>query len=74
MSIVFFNRFRVDMLTGVSSGHYTAYTKHVNTGEWHYYNDETVLTRTPQEEDFSNGYVLFYQRRTITCPAKVPEK
>jgi len=59
---------------GVSSGHYTAYTKHVNTGEWHYYNDETVLTRTPQEEDFSNGYVLFYQRRTITCPAKVPEK
>jgi len=59
---------------GVSSGHYTAYTKHVNTGEWHYYNDETVLTRTPQEEDFSNGYVLFYQRRSITCPMNVPEK
>ena len=48
---------------GASSGHYTAYTRHVQTGEWHYYNDETVLTRTPQDEDFSHGYVLFYRRR-----------
>jgi len=45
-----------------SSGHYTAYTKHATTGQWHYFNDETVLTRKPQEEDFSHGYVLLYQR------------
>lgn len=46
-----------------SSGHYTAYTRHVNSKDWHYYNDETVLSRAPQDEDFSHGYVLFYQRR-----------
>ena len=50
-------------LVGASSGHYTAYTKHVNSKDWHYYNDETVLSRAPQDEDFSHGYVLFYQRR-----------
>lgn len=51
------------MVLGASSGHYTAYTRHVNSKDWHYYNDETVLSREPQEEDFSHGYVLFYQRR-----------
>ena len=49
--------------TGATSGHYTAYTRHVETGQWHYYNDETVLSRSPQPDDFSHGYVLFYQRR-----------
>lgn len=49
--------------SGASSGHYTAYTRHVNSKDWHYYNDETVLSREPQDEDFSHGYVLFYQRR-----------
>ena len=48
---------------GASSGHYTAYTRHVNSKDWHYYNDETVLSRAPQDEDFSHGYVLVYQRR-----------
>lgn len=51
------------IFTGASSGHYTAYTRHVNSKDWHYYNDETVLSRAPQDEDFSHGYVLFYQRR-----------
>lgn len=52
------------IVVGASSGHYTAYTRHVNRKDWHYYNDETVLSREPQEEDYSHGYVLFYQRRS----------
>jgi hypothetical protein len=52
------------LFVGASSGHYTAYTRHVNSKDWHYYNDETVLSRAPQDEDFSHGYVLFYQRRS----------
>lgn len=60
---------------GASSGHYTAYTRHVNSKDWHYYNDETVLSREPQEEDFSHGYVLFYQRRqTRLCSDSVEEE
>ena len=26
----------------LNSGHYTAYSRHPVTGNWHYYNDETV--------------------------------
>lgn len=48
---------------GVSAGHYTAYTLHPNTKEWHYFNDETVLEQRPQDEDFNNAYILFYKKR-----------
>ncbi|KAG8268275.1 hypothetical protein J6590_032136 [Homalodisca vitripennis] len=30
------------LIVGVSAGHYTAYTQHPRTGEWHYYNDDFV--------------------------------
>uniref|UniRef100_A0A8D8Y791 ubiquitinyl hydrolase 1 n=1 Tax=Cacopsylla melanoneura TaxID=428564 RepID=A0A8D8Y791_9HEMI len=48
---------------GVSAGHYTAYTLHPNTKEWHYFNDETMLEQRPQDEDFNNAYILFYKKR-----------
>ncbi|XP_026689143.1 uncharacterized protein LOC103524244, partial [Diaphorina citri] len=50
-------------ISGVSAGHYTAYTLHPNTKEWHYFNDETVLEQRPQDEDFNNAYILFYKKR-----------
>lgn len=68
-----FSIFIIEFHVGASSGHYTAYTRHVNSKDWHYYNDETVLSRPPQEEDFSHGYVLFYQRRETSSSSLLSE-
>ncbi|XP_008555199.1 uncharacterized protein LOC103576663 [Microplitis demolitor] len=48
---------------GVSAGHYTAYAKNPHTDVWYHYNDEMTSKQKPQEEDFSNAYILFYSRR-----------
>ncbi|XP_012285087.1 uncharacterized protein LOC105702247 isoform X2 [Orussus abietinus] len=48
---------------GVSAGHYTAYAKNPRTDVWYYYNDEVTSRQKPQEEDFSNAYILFYSRQ-----------
>ncbi|XP_066586178.1 ubiquitin carboxyl-terminal hydrolase 4-like isoform X2 [Prorops nasuta] len=48
---------------GVSAGHYTAYAKNPRTDTWYYYNDEATSRQKPQEEDFSNAYILFYSRQ-----------
>lgn len=48
---------------GVNSGHYTAYAKHPLTNSWFEYNDERVNYKEPQEDDYYNAYLLFYQRQ-----------
>lgn len=48
---------------GVSAGHYAAYAKHPMSSDWHYFNDDTVTHQKPQEEDYSNAYILFYQKQ-----------
>jgi len=48
---------------GSNAGHYTAYTRHSVIGEWFYFNDETVVKQNPRNGDYSNMYILFYQRR-----------
>uniref|UniRef100_A0A1B6DR09 ubiquitinyl hydrolase 1 n=1 Tax=Clastoptera arizonana TaxID=38151 RepID=A0A1B6DR09_9HEMI len=48
---------------GVSAGHYTAYTQHPHTGEWHHFNDDCVTKQMPLEDDYSNAYILFYKMR-----------
>ncbi|KAK9506931.1 hypothetical protein O3M35_008779 [Rhynocoris fuscipes] len=53
---------------GVTSGHYTAYTKHPYTGIWHYFNDCYVSNKAPQEEDLRSAYILFYQKQGIHVP------
>jgi ubiquitin C-terminal hydrolase len=53
------------MFAGASAGHYTAFAKHPRTSEWYNYNDETTTKKPPQEEDYSNGYILFYQRENL---------
>lgn len=50
-------------IPGVSAGHYTAYAKNPHTDVWYHYNDEMTSKQKPQEEDFSNAYILFYSRR-----------
>ncbi|XP_075235609.1 uncharacterized protein LOC142332842 isoform X2 [Lycorma delicatula] len=56
---------------GVSAGHYTAYTQHPKTGEWHYYNDDVVIKQMPQEDDYSNAYILFYKKRGLSVVSEV---
>ncbi|KAK7793466.1 hypothetical protein R5R35_013843 [Gryllus longicercus] len=51
---------------GSAAGHYTAYSKNPQTNEWHYYNDESVTKQRPQEEDYCNAYILFYQKQGKT--------
>ncbi|CAI6367923.1 unnamed protein product [Macrosiphum euphorbiae] len=48
-----------------SMGHYTSYTKHVDTDDWHYYNDETAIKTTPGQEDYCNAYILFYKKQGL---------
>lgn len=49
--------------TGINAGHYTAYAKHPVSKQWHYFNDEATNIQSPQDDDYSNAYVLFYQRQ-----------
>ncbi|XP_071451477.1 uncharacterized protein [Hetaerina americana] len=51
---------------GASAGHYTAYSKHPGTSEWHYFNDEAVSCQKPREEDYSNAYILFYHKQGLS--------
>lgn len=53
---------------GVSAGHYTAYAKHPVNSEWHSFNDETVTHQKPQDDDYSNAYILFYQKQGVAFP------
>lgn len=52
-------------MLGTSMGHYTSYTKHVDTDDWHYYNDETAIKTTPGQEDYCNAYILFYKKQGV---------
>ena len=52
-------------MLGANAGHYTAYTRHSLTNDWFYSNDEMVVKQTPQDIDYSNMYILFYQRRGL---------
>ncbi|XP_060069441.1 uncharacterized protein LOC132549520 [Ylistrum balloti] len=48
---------------GANAGHYTAYAQHPQDRVWYYYNDETISQQEPNASDFSNAYILFYQRQ-----------
>ncbi|XP_060879913.1 ubiquitin carboxyl-terminal hydrolase 15-like isoform X2 [Metopolophium dirhodum] len=48
-----------------SMGHYTSYTKHVESEDWHYYNDETAIKTIPGQEDYCNAYILFYKKQGL---------
>ena len=49
----------------VYGGHYTAFSKHLGTNQWNYYDDSSISEhRVPGDSpgDHSSAYVLFYQR------------
>jgi len=48
---------------GTSMGHYTSYTKHVESEDWHYYNDESAIKTAPGQDDYCNAYILFYKKQ-----------
>lgn len=53
----------------LGGGHYTAFAKNVNDGQWYKYDDSSVsLVRDPAHVVTTAAYVLFYQRRD-TRPA-----
>lgn len=50
---------------GLGGGHYTAYAKHPETEQWHYFDDSSVRSvHDPNETKSSAAYLLFYRRRT----------
>lgn len=42
-------------------GHYTAYTKHPESGEWNYFNDQRVSAVSERSIQSNEAYVLFYE-------------
>ncbi|XP_074658140.1 uncharacterized protein LOC141911078 [Tubulanus polymorphus] len=59
---------------GVSCGHYTSYSKHPTLNEWFYLNDESITQQRPLEDDYSNAYILFYQRADTESELVMPTK
>lgn len=50
---------------GLGGGHYTAYAKHPETEQWHYFDDSSVRpVQDPNDTKSSAAYLLFYRRRT----------
>ena len=47
---------------GLGGGHYTAYGKNANDGQWYYFNDEAVSRcRDASEAVTRSAYLLFYR-------------
>ena len=56
----------VNHFGSLNFGHYTAYGKNSETGQWHLYNDETVTSCDPHDVVSEAAYVLFYQLRSAS--------
>ena len=48
---------------GLGGGHYTAYAKNANDGEWYNFDDSSVSQAADRELVSKSAYVLFYTRR-----------
>ncbi|KAG7159460.1 Ubiquitin carboxyl-terminal hydrolase 10-like 2, partial [Homarus americanus] len=60
--------------TGVAqAGHYTAFARSPVTGEWHYFNDDSVTRQKPREEEYSTAYLLFYHRQGTKFDLNLPQ-
>ncbi|KLO12706.1 cysteine proteinase [Schizopora paradoxa] len=51
-------------LGGLGGGHYRAYAKHHETGQWLHFDDSYVREIDASEAVNANAYLLFYKRRT----------
>lgn len=60
-----YDLFAVDEhMGGLGGGHYRAYAKHHETGQWYHFDDSYVMQVNATEAVNANGYLLFYKRRT----------
>lgn len=59
---------------GMGGGHYTAYGKNKNDGNWYYFDDSSVTQTNEEAVVTKAAYVLFYQRRTTSKSASVPRR
>ncbi|KAK4307464.1 hypothetical protein Pmani_020768 [Petrolisthes manimaculis] len=55
------------------AGHYTAFARSPVTGEWHYFNDDSVTRQKPHEEEYSTAYLLFYHRQGTKFDLNLPQ-
>jgi len=49
----------------LGSGHYTAYGKHRDDGNWYSFDDNFVKQISPEQVQTANAYVLFYRRKDL---------
>ncbi|KAI2637370.1 UCH-domain-containing protein [Xylaria nigripes] len=49
---------------GLGGGHYTAYAKNFNDGQWYSYNDSSVSKTSVDRIVDSSAYMLFYRRKS----------
>ena len=49
----------------LTGGHYTAFAKHAQSGQWHAYDDSSVRPMEASDISKSAAYVLFYRRREL---------
>ncbi|XP_075047286.1 ubiquitin carboxyl-terminal hydrolase 2 isoform X2 [Mixophyes fleayi] len=57
-----YNLYAVSNHSGTTmGGHYTAYCKNPNNGEWYTYNDSRVTAMSSSQVKSSDAYVLFYE-------------
>jgi len=49
----------------LGSGHYTAYGKHRDDGNWYSFHDNFVKQISPEQVQTANAYVLFYRRKDL---------
>ncbi|KAB0349321.1 hypothetical protein FD754_014178, partial [Muntiacus muntjak] len=50
---------------GLRNGHYTTFACNKDSGQWHYFNDNSVLPVTENQIESKAAYVLFYQRQDV---------
>ncbi|XP_073447803.1 ubiquitin carboxyl-terminal hydrolase 4 [Aquarana catesbeiana] len=60
---------------GMGGGHYTAYAKNQDTGQWYYFDDSSVSPASEDQIVTKAAYVLFYQRQdgaSTKSPSPLP--
>ncbi|KAE8611761.1 hypothetical protein XENTR_v10012591 [Xenopus tropicalis] len=58
---------------GMGGGHYTAYAKNQDKGQWYYFDDSSVSPASEDQIVTKAAYVLFYQRQdNIDCKNSSP--
>ncbi|XP_056001735.1 ubiquitin carboxyl-terminal hydrolase 15-like [Ostrea edulis] len=53
---------------GLGGGHYTAYAKNKDDGNWYYFDDSSVSSSSEDDVVSKAAYLLVYQRQSSTTP------